>query len=84
MDDLDGIDKLKETLKGDDSAAIKAATEELQQAFYAVSEKLYSQAGAQPGPDMGGAAGGATGATNNGGDDNVVDADYEVVDDNNK
>ena len=33
--------------------------------------------------DMGGAAGGATGATNNGGDDNVVDADYEVVDDDN-
>ncbi len=55
------IDKLKETLKGTDTAAIKAATDELTQAFYAVSEKLYQQAnpqgGAQPGPDMGGAAG---------------------------
>ena len=53
-----GIDKLKELLKGDDTAAIKAATDELQQAFYAVSEKLYQQAGPQPGaeggPDMGG------------------------------
>ena len=48
-----GIDKLKEALKGEDTAAIKAATEELQQAFYAVSEKLYQQAGGQQaGPDM--------------------------------
>ena len=78
------LNKVKEALKGTDTQAIKNATEGLTKAFYAVSEKLYSQAGAQPGPDMGGAAGGATGATNNGGDDNVVDADYEVVDDNNK
>ena len=78
------LNKVKEALKGTDTQAIKDATETLTRAFYAVSEKLYSQAGAQPGPDMGGAAGGATGATNNGGDDNVVDADYEVVDDNNK
>ena len=78
------LNRVKEALKGTDTQAIKDATEGLTKAFYAVSEKLYSQAGAQPGPDMGGAAGGATGATNNGGDDNVVDADYEVVDDNNK
>ena len=38
---------------------IKADTEALQQAFFAVSEKLYQQAGAQAGgPDMGGAVGG--------------------------
>ena len=56
-----GIDKLKEALKGEDTAAIKAATEELQQAFYAVSEKLYQQAGGQQaGPDMGGQAPAAT------------------------
>ena len=78
------LNRVKEALKGTDTQAIKNATEGLTKAFYAVSEKLYSQAGAQPGPDMGGAAGGATGSTNNGGDDNVVDADYEVVDDNNK
>ena len=78
------LNRVKEALKGTDTQAIKDATEGLTKAFYAVSEKLYSQAGAQPGPDMGGAAGGATGAANNGGGDNVVDADYEVVDDNNK
>ena len=60
------LGKLKETLKGTDTQAIKNATEELTKAFYAVSEKLYQQSGAQgqPGPD-------------------VVDADYEVVDDDN-
>ncbi len=75
------LNHLKETLKGTDSQAIKAATEDLTKAFYAVSEKRYAQQGGQPGgPDMGGAnfGGGAQGGSN--GDPNVVDADYEVVD----
>ena len=56
-----GIEKLKETVKGNDTEAIKADTEALQKAFYALSEKLYSQAnGAQggAGADFGGAQGG--------------------------
>ena len=76
------LNALKDTLKGTDTQAIKNATEELTKAFYAVSEKLYAQQGGQagPGPDMGGySAGGSTG-----GADDVVDADYEVVDDDNK
>ncbi len=60
------VDKLKELNKGSDVAAIKAATDEVQKAFYAVSEKLYSQAGGQGGAQPG--------------DDGVVDADYETVD----
>ena len=39
------IEKLKEANKGSDVEAIKAATEEAQKAFYAVSEKLYQQQG---------------------------------------
>ena len=35
------LNKLKETVKGDDIAAIKTDTEALQQAFYAVSEQMY-------------------------------------------
>ena len=62
-------DKLKELNKGTDVAAIKAATEELQQAFYKVSEKLYQNAAPQDGQGAQGAA-----------DDGVVDADYETVD----
>ena len=61
------IDKLKEVNKGTDVQAIKDATEELQKAFYAVSEKLYQQAA----PQDGGAQPG---------NDGVVDADYETVD----
>ena len=69
------IEKLRETLKGSDTAAIKADTEALQQAFYSISEKLYQQQAAQGGAEAGNA--GSTGK----GDDGVVDADYEVVDD---
>ena len=69
------IEKLRETMKGSDVAAIKADTEALQQAFYSISEKLYQQQAAQ-----GGAATGAAGNAAQG-DDGVVDADYEVVDD---
>ena len=75
------LTKLKDALKGTDTAAIKAASEELSKAFYPITEKLYQQANpqaGQPGPDMGGAGfGGPTGAP----DDGVVDADYTVVDD---
>ncbi len=62
------VDKLKEVNKGTDVAAIKEATEEVQKAFYAVSEKLYQQAAPQ----------GEAGAQP--GNDGPIDADYETVD----
>ncbi len=66
------LDALKEALKGEDIDAIKAASEELKRVFYALSEKLYQQSGAQGGPNPGeGFNGGAN-------DDGTVDADYEV------
>ena len=69
------LEKLKEVLKGTDTAAIKEATNALQQAFYAVSEKLYQQTPPQGGPDMGGqASGGDQGSAQ------YYDADYKVVD----
>ena len=37
------IDKLKETVKGDDLDAIKADTEALEKAFYPIAEKMYAQ-----------------------------------------
>jgi molecular chaperone DnaK len=67
------IADLKEKLKGNDVEAIKKATETVTQAFYAISEKLYQQ---QP-------QDGADAAQQAAPDDNVVDADYEVVDDDN-
>ena len=55
------IEKLRTTVAGGDTAAIKADTEALEKAFYALSEKLYKQQGAA-GADMGGADAGAAGA----------------------
>ncbi len=71
-----GLDKLKESLKGEDTDAIKAATEELTQLFYKMSEKLYQQQVPQGDPNMGGQPGGDP----NGGQQ-YYDADYKVVDD---
>ena len=71
-----GVEKLKETLKGEDTDAIKAATEELTQLFYQMSEKLYQQQAPQGDPNMGGQPGGDP----NGGQQ-YYDADYKVVDD---
>ena len=77
---LAAIEKLKEAQKGTDVAAIKAATDEVQKAFYAVSEKLYKNAAPQGDPNAAGAnpGAGAQGG-NQPGDDGVVDADYEEV-----
>lgn len=78
------IEEVKKVKDGDDIEAIKKAMEDLTQAFYKVSEKLYKQNDGAQGQgfdpnNMGGANAGA-GATNNN-DDNVVDADFEVQDD---
>ncbi len=74
----EAIEKLKEAVKGTDVAAIKAATDEVQKAFYAVSEKLYQNAAPQGDAN----ANPNAGAQNGGNDDGVVDADYEEVKDN--
>ena len=76
------LSSLKAALSGSDTAAIKSATEALTQEFYKVSEKLYSQTGAQDGAS--GDAGfnpGAQGGEGAGGDQQYYDADYTVVDD---
>ena len=73
---LAAIEKLKEAQKGTDVAAIKAATDEVQNAFYAVSEKLYKNAAPQGDPN---ANPGAGAQPNGGNDDGVVDADFEEV-----
>jgi molecular chaperone DnaK len=75
------VENVKEALKGNDSAAIKSASDALTQAFYAVSEKIYQQnpqdgADANPG-DFGG---GADGGTQGGDAAGYSDADYEVID----
>ncbi|MDD3850366.1 MAG: molecular chaperone DnaK [Firmicutes bacterium] len=69
------VTKVKDALEKDDTDAIKGATEDLTKVFYEVSAKLYQQADNAAGPED--AAGGEKVAE----DENVVDADYKVVDD---
>ena len=70
----DAIKALKDVKDGEDLEAIKSKTEELTQAFYAISEEIYKQQGQAGQADQ-------TGTTDAKQDDDVVDADYEVVDD---
>jgi len=82
----DAIAKLKETLKGDDAEKIKADAEALTKPLHELTEKLYQQAqqaqqaaqGAQAQQQQGPQAGAQ------GSKDDVVDADYKVVDDDKK
>ena len=83
------LNELKETLKGSDTAAIKAATEALTQVFYKLSEKMYQQVnpqGGQPGANPGCDPNCQGGDCGNGGDNGqqYYDADYTVVDDDKK
>ena len=76
------LSALKSALTGTDTAAIKAATEELTQAFYKISEKLYQAAGGPQGAGFDPSQAGCD--PNCGGDcgnQDYYDADYTVVDD---
>ena len=61
------IEKLKETIKGGNTEAIKADTEAVEKSFYKISEKLYAQAGAQ----------GADAGAQTDGDGTYYNANYE-------
>ena len=82
------LNELKETLKGSDTAAIKAATEALTQVFYKLSEKMYQQAnpqGGQPGTEPGCDPNCQSNDCSKGGNgQQYYDADYTVVDDDKK
>ena len=79
------VKAVQEALKGTDTAAIKAASEKLTEVSYEVFGKIYQQA--QQEAAANGGAGFDPNAANGSaqhGDDNVVDAEYEVVDDDKK
>jgi len=69
---------LRDALAGDDAEAVKTASEALTEVLHKLSTKLYEQAAAEAGADAGTTEGAA------GADDNVVDADYKVVDEEKK
>ena len=81
----DAIEKVREALKGSDSDAIKSASDDLQAKFQAVSEELYKQAaaGAQAGPGPEASAGPEASEPKKA-DADVVDAEFEMVDEDKK
>lgn len=79
----DAVAQAKQALAGKDVAAIKAASENLQQASNTLAEVAYGQNGA--GAQAGGAGAGAqAGAQAEPSSDEPIEADYEVVDDKDK
>jgi chaperone protein DnaK len=74
------IEDLKKALEGQDSEAIKSKTEALQEAVYPISTAMYQKA-QQQAQQAQQAAGGEGNPDAKGPDETVVDADYEVVDD---
>ena len=76
------IAEAKSALEGNDIEAIKASVEKLQQAGYKLAEVVYSQNGGDPAAAAAAAAGAQGGAAP--ADDDTIEADYEVVDDDDK
>jgi molecular chaperone DnaK len=73
----DAKEKVRKAIESNDINQIRSATEELSNVIQQLSVKLYQQTGAQQ--DASGGSSGTEGAAK--GKDNVVDADYEVIDD---
>ena len=73
------VEAVRQKLDGTDAEGLKAASERLEAAAMKIGQAVYAQASASPG----GAAGGP-GAPEAGGPDNVVDADFEDVEDKKK
>ncbi|MBQ9954689.1 MAG: Hsp70 family protein, partial [Eggerthellaceae bacterium] len=74
----EAIAETRSALEGSDIDAIKAAMEKIQQAGYKLAEVVYSTEGAPAGAQQPGAGYGAP----TGGNDDTIEADYEVIDDN--
>ena len=72
------LEALKKAMEGTDIEAINKAKEKLTTVFYELSTKLYQQVNAQQG------AADATETAEAASDENVVDADYKVVDEDDK
>jgi molecular chaperone DnaK len=77
------VERARKAHRGDDAAEIKAAMDELSAAYQEAGRSLYSQTQAEPGPAPGsdGAAPGAEAPAGEAKPEDVVEADYEIVDD---
>lgn len=75
------IQRVREAAKGDNAEAIKAALSQLEQASHAFSKSLYERAGAAAGAQAAGSTAGSGGGSRSaGGDEDTIDAEFEVKD----
>jgi molecular chaperone DnaK len=74
------VDRARKALRGDDMAEIRAAQEELSKAYSEAGQAFYQQQSASSEPEAGAPEAAAAGASGAKADD-VVEADYEIVDD---
>ena len=70
------VEELRAAAAGDDLERIKKATDQLNSYMHELSAKLYEQAKAGQGPSAGATSGPGAGAEG----DNIVDADYDIKD----
>jgi molecular chaperone DnaK len=88
----DAIAAVREAINKNDTEAMKRAYDDLQNKFQEISAELYkqasagagAQAGPQPGPEAEPRRGAEQGAGARGGNGDVVDAEFEVVDEDKK
>ncbi len=84
----EAISRLKTAMDGDDPEEIKRLSEELTQASHKLAEAMYQQASgdqqAGPGGQPGGEAGGGSSGGKSSADEDVVDADFEEVNEDKK
>ncbi|MCK4378771.1 MAG: Hsp70 family protein, partial [Deltaproteobacteria bacterium] len=72
------LNQLKSVKDGSDAAALKAALDSLTQSSHKLAEAMYAKASAESQAEQGGETG------ESGAEDEVVDADFEEVNDENK
>ncbi|MEI6157749.1 MAG: Hsp70 family protein, partial [Atribacterota bacterium] len=77
------LKNMKDALESHVAADLRRKMDALQTASHAMAQELYQKSSSQPGDASGPSASG-TASDRKPGDDNVVDADYKVVDDDNK
>ena len=84
-----GIERARKALRGDDMNEIKAAQEELNRVYSEAGQSFYAQSQSQPGTPPSGEAAGTGAGTNPppgsaGQKEDVVEADYDIVDEGKK
>jgi molecular chaperone DnaK len=83
-----GIEDVKNALKGEDAESMKNATQKLNNVWQEVAQQMYQSASSDPGAQAGAGAGAGPQPQGEGDagkkDDKVVDADYEIIDEEKK